>query len=219
MNKNEMYILKQPEKSWLSVVYVDSVFPLPDTEHERLLRLSEISDVVLLFPEVCCTSLEKFGTLYSACGYIEAGRNMIGSFLRVLEYDREILENHTAGVLITQTSGLGDPEKLPRIFASDINKPLFSCRRLSSDEYYEIYHIPEKSWFMKDPEEQDNRYCTHVSESEHMILRPWVVDKLLELKEDYTKIFTYPDLRYFVPSACQRLGIESMEYEVETEGV
>ena len=222
--KGEFYILSQPSRMVLSIVLVDSELPLSEEVHQRLLELQETSDIFFIFKEgIGRYSAATFGSLYSACGYIEAGSERLSEVLmRTFEYEKEIFEFSHSLILYTQTSCFTniEREKLLKIVASSISKPVFQTRRLSSAEFFKIYkteYTKKESWLGKYfiinvPEEgTENIYSSWTSESKEMLFRIPVIEKFIAFWKDpgvgYVYSFTNPDLRVFLASMCGKLKI------------
>ena len=229
--KGEFYILQQPKKLVLSIVLVDSELPLSEEVHQRLIDLSETCDILFIFPEYTKRkiSAENFGSLYSACGYLEvSGERGSEVLMRAFEYEKEIFEGKHSLILYTQTSDFTElgREKILEITASGIVKPIFKTRRLNSAEFFDIYknNPGKENWLdrfflipLKETTGTDNIYSSCTTESKEILVRPLVVDKFLEFwrKEGtgYVYSFSNPDLRVFLASMCSKLGIEVLSVD------
>ena len=225
--KGEFYILSQPSRMVLSIVLIDSVLPLQEEVHQRLLDLSETCDIFFIFKGgIGKYSAENFGSLYSACGYIEATNEerLSEVLMRTLEYEKEIFEFPHSLILYTQTSDFTSigREKLLEISASSISKPIFQTRRLNSAEFFEIYNkeYQKENWlsryFMIPIRDYsgctENIYSSWKSESKEMIFRVPVIEKFIKFWKDtgesYVYSFSNPDLRVFLASMCGKLKID-----------
>ena len=224
--RNRFFVGEQPDKSILSLVVIDEV-PLSEEAHTRLGELREVSDLLFILPEKHRMGIlaQKFGSLYQACCWVESEGELGEAMMESLEYDKEIFGSH-ALVLVTHASNITDlkGEKLQKIAASALSKPIYQTRRLTSQEFYAIYKGGEEklSWMNKylpsilshKSPDLSNLYTTHTVISKETLLRPAVIGKMLEFwrseKEDfsgegYVCSFCQPSLNYILASMLKRL--------------
>jgi hypothetical protein len=229
--RNRFYVGEQPDKSILSLVVIDEI-PLSEEAHTRLFELREVSDLLFILPSKHRMGIlaQKFGSLYQACCWVESEGELGEAMMESLEYDKEIFGNHGM-VLVTHASNITNlkGEKLQKIAASSISKPIYQTRRLTSQEFYAIYKDGEKeSWFNrylpsvlhKSPD-MTNLYTTHTVTSKEILLRPVVIGKMLEFwkseREDgfngegYVCSFCQPSLNYILASMLKRLKQGELE--------
>lgn len=157
INKDEIYILRQPDKLILSIIVVDIDLdkPVNDKAHSNLGWLTDFSDVFFIFNEShwsgqAFVGKEKFTSLYQGCGFISSDSKNLGkSLMRVFEYDKEILSEEKVhlGYTITNLSDLVElgithfnhlTTSLPYI-----SRPIYKERRLTSSEFFDIYKYKE----------------------------------------------------------------------------
>lgn len=235
--RNRFYVGEQPDKSILSMVVIDEI-PLSEEAHERIGELREVSDLLFILPKKhrIGISAQKFGSLYQACCWVEAEGELGEAMMESLEYDKEIFGSHVL-VLITHASKITElkGEKLQKIAASSLSKPIYQTRRLTSQEFYAIYGGEEKeSWwksyipdsFHKSPD-LSNLYTTHTVISKETLLRPVTIGKMLEFwksekengfsGEGYVCSFCQPSLNYILASMLKRL--KQGELEVGVDGL
>lgn len=153
MKKDEVYVLNQPKHLILSIIVVDTKFPLSQKTHENLSKLLEISDIGLVFsdkyfPEQLKIDKRKFSSLYQSCFFIDSEYNVGLTVMKSLLYGRAIFDNHI-GYTISMLSDLenlvpDDLDKLLKITGSSIAKPVFKIRRLDTNEFFEIYNKDDK---------------------------------------------------------------------------
>ena len=242
--RNRFYVGEQPDKSILSLVVIDEV-PLSEEAHTRLGELREVSDLLFILPEKHRMGIlaQKFGSLYQACCWVESEGELGEAMMESLEYDKEIFGNH-ALVLITQASNITDlkGEKLQKIAASALSKPIYQTRRLTSQEFYAIYKDGSdrscgeknfKSWFnryipwpnFEPAPDLSNLYTTHIVTSKETLLRPAVIGKMLEFwkserddgfsGEGYVCSFCQPSLNYILASMLKRLKQGELEVKAD----
>ena len=177
---------------------------------------------------------QKFGSLYQACCWVESEGELGEAMMESLEYDKEIFGSH-ALVLITHASNITDlkGEKLQKIAASALSKPIYQTRRLTSQEFYAIYkdgrdrpNWMNKYFFIPEPSpDLSNLYTTHTVTSKETLLRPAVIGKMLEfwkserddgfIGEGYVCSFTQPSLNYILASMLKRLKQGELEVNVD----
>ena len=241
--RNRFFVGEQPDKSILSLVVIDEV-PLSEEAHTRLGELREVSDLLFILPEKHRMGIlaQKFGSLYQACCWVESEGELGEAMMESLEYDKEIFGSHVL-VLITHASNITDlkGEKLQKIAASALSKPIYQTRRLTSQEFYAIYrdgrvrscgekNFDLRNWmnkyfFIPEPSpDLSNLYTTHTVTSKETLLRPAVIGKMLEFwkseKEDfsgegYVCSFCQPSLNYILASMLKRLKQGELEVNVD----
>ena len=234
--RNRFYVGEQPDKSILSLVVIDEI-PLSEEAHVRLGELREVSDLLFILPEKHRMGIlaQKFGSLYQACCWVESEGELGEVMMESLEYDKEIFGNHVL-VLVTHASKITDlkGEKLQKIAASALSKPIYQTRRLTSQEFYAIYKDGEKeSWYNRyipwpnfEPSpDLSNLYTTHTVTSKETLLRPAVIGKMLEFwksekeggmsGEGYVCSFCQPSLNYILASMLKRLKQGELEVNLD----
>lgn len=235
--RNRFYVGDQPDKSILSLVVIDEI-PLAEEAHERIGELREVSDLLFILPEKHRMGIlaQKFGSLYQACCWVESEGELGEAMMESLEYDKEIFGSHVL-VLITHASNITDlkGEKLQKIAASALSKPIYQTRRLTSQEFYAIYQDgrTRSNWFnryipwpnFEPTPDLSNLYTTHTVTSKETLLRPVTIGKMLEFwkserddgfsGEGYVCSFCQPSLNYILASMLKRL--KQGELEVKTD--
>lgn len=234
--RNRFFVGEQPDKSILSLVVIDEI-PLSEEAHVRLGELREVSDLLFILPSEHRMGIlaQKFGSLYQACCWVESEGELGEAMMESLEYDKEIFGNHVL-VLITHVSDITNlkGEKLQKIAASALSKPIYQTRRLTSQEFYAIYKggeekIPgwiSKYFFIPEPTpDLSNLYTTHTVTSKEVMLRPAVIGKMLEFwkserddgfsGEGYVCSFCQPSLNYILASMLKRLKQGELEVNVD----
>lgn len=218
---DEVYVVNQPKHSLISVVLVDRLnYPVRDITHNRLFKLSEISDLFIVFKDARGIDPDKFAKLYTACAWIvkDVVKTEVETFLKALEYSMVIFDSH-AGYLTFELDCLPDMSnmKLEEIVASGINWPIFEAKRLSANEMHDIYEVEEdRSLFQKLFNTDDGRreYTTWKMTSYVAFFRPWLIPRFMDLSEDYIRSFTWGDIKYFMASACEYLGVNRIDSDI-----
>lgn len=152
INKNEIYVTKRPIKSIMSVIIMDTKFPISSNSHEYIEALQKISDTCYLFSDKFYESKginkRKFTTLYEGNLFIDCtGDSIIPLINKTFDYSIEIFNRH-ASFLVFNLSDLEtfqeeDFKKLlsniQKVNVSNIKWPILNIKRLSSEEMYEYY--------------------------------------------------------------------------------
>ena len=152
INKNEIYVIKRPIKSIMSVIIMDTKFPISSNSHEYIEALQKISDTCYLFSDKFYESKginkRKFTTLYEGNLFIDCtGDSIIPLINKTLDYSIEIFNRH-ASFLVFNLSDLEtfqeeDFKKLlsniQKVNVSNIKWPILNIKGLSSEEMYEYY--------------------------------------------------------------------------------
>lgn len=247
IESDEMYVLNQPRHTMVSLILMNSEYPL-GIEGNVIFKLSEISDLIFIFSPLHFPSEEKidrtkFTTLHQGCAFIKSGGELCKTVFKVLQYCQEVFNKHV-GYTISLSSeikflGKDDIDKLVKINMSSLNKPIFESTRLSENELYEFYRIPEIPktstifsslfgfsresensivsyilWNEYLPEGNDCRYCTWGSSSSIMFFKNGVIKIFLDNQEnlkDILKTFTDPDIRYIFTNLVKILGIDTID--------
>lgn len=213
--KNEVYIVNQPRKSIMSVVFIEkNEYPLPEKIHDRLYSLSELSDLFFVFHGEGNKGIneDKFCNLYSACGWIISGGNLPETFLKVGSYSNNIFKTHTGFLVFYSVFDIPDidgiSENITSVNSGGLVQPIFKERRLGTDEIYKIYNSPaDIGSLLNKTDGLDKKYSIWTSDSNLIFLRPDMFNKLETLGEDYIKSFSWSDIRYFIASGTKRLLI------------
>lgn len=220
MKKEEIYVINQPKHNLLSVVVVDCELPITKEVHKNINELRTISDVLFVFLEQHRNiNKKKFTSLYECCGYIESTENIGRTIMKALIYGKEIFE-HRFGYTIGNLSDLKRPgftDKLQKLIMSPISQPVFKLRRLSSEEYYEIYN-EKRRCFLCNKENIDNMFCSYTSDSMMMFMRTRTIDVLFDFmnsNKDVVDSFKKTDPRFFYASLIKFLNIEQVDENLE----
>lgn len=155
IDKDSIYLLRGRNTKSLSIVIMDTEFPLKGKVQEGLDELAKISDVFLLFDDGWGYSSEvdkmKFACLHDCLGWIDVKNTSSETLLKVFQYTTTISEaSNFLYYTIVLCSGL---EKLTKGLihtwksyktSNLINKPILDLRRLEPKELKEIYQLPKK---------------------------------------------------------------------------
>lgn len=184
MESNEIYVLKQPEKTIISVIVMDLGYPLSTTAHLYIDRLGEFSDTCFIFPSSSGINVRKFTSLYDGNCFIKCRFNddLLGMVVKSFEYSLEIFEKHYSFLLfrLSDLVELSEEEfKLAGENAMKLNRsavlrPFLKIERLKSEDIYEYYKEEDNS-------SKKNYYCLEK-------LMFWRKDK--ELAEDCKNMYT-----------------------------
>lgn len=238
MNKNSMYVVKQPGHTILTVVVVDQV-PLSEEAHKAISLIGEQSDIVFLFREGEHekTFLNKFAVLYDSVGYYQVGegKNIGEAVLDILAYGYTIFKKHLSYLVIqsedlsrvTTQKGL---KNIETVNASVIKNPILEATRLGTEEFLHIYRKEEvedkypwwKFWMkpLEGVESTDKMWGRWKSHGSSVWLRSETVGLLCKEYEDpefyqYSKTFTFDTPDYLLTSLLKKLGIEIINSSIE----
>ena len=223
--KDDIFILHQPTHSVLSIILVNTDFPLTESSHNKISNLVEFSDVFFIFPEKSRSiRKDKFTSLYEGCGWVESGQSLCETYLKTLLYSLEIFEKHV-GFCLYNLSDLDDfnievnKNKILELTASSVGSPIFKTRRLGSNEFYEIYKKSNSGIFSK-VSDSENMYCSYTSDSKLLYFKRSVAGLYVNFWQSsennkYIKSFSISDPRYFFASMTKFLTIGTIDSEVE----
>ena len=256
--KDEIFILNQPKRLMFSVIVVDLPLtkPLDDKVHDNLGWLTSYSDIFFIFPEShfpeqSKIDKRKFTSLYNGCGYTECSSKLIGrNIIKTLLYDVEILcntKNHL-GTTISRLSDLSivsekQFENLLNIISSGISRPIYTERRLSSSELFDIYSLED---IKSDPSVQNlsgrsifrtiikalhlkrdsidslGMYSTWHSNSPYLFFPKSSINSILRYRDldkpgfnKWVDTFINSDPRYLLASLVNTCGLEILNMETD----
>lgn len=144
--KDEIYVLRQPEKTTLSIIIMKDEFPLSDKLHEDFEKLSKISDIILIFsdkyfPKSKDINKERFSNIYRVTGWIDSSDNLPKSIVKVLKYSKEIFNKHVTYTIMNSWEMNLSDRLINNIVLSGtlVTRPVYKTVRLSSTDYFNIY--------------------------------------------------------------------------------
>jgi hypothetical protein len=228
MDKNSVFVLKQPTHGIVSIVLVNrDEFPVNEAVHENLDALAKISDLLFIFKEKYNIFPNKFSNLYGACGFINNTDEPLGvPFFILLSYCREVFNKHSE-FIITDTNYLSENNysdlinRIPEDIAlGGSNLPITEIRRLNNVELAEIYEA-KKAWIGTGKFINDRVWSTHKTTSPIIYLKKPVISAMLgedpEDKEiqDYIKTFSEGDLTYLLGSYIKKLSLDNLNFGLD----
>ena len=220
--RNEVYVINQPQKALMSIVLIGkNEYPLTDRIHDRLYELSCISDLFFIFHGEGNRGIneDKFCNLYSGCGWMIAGDSLPGSFIRAGKYGNEIFKTPAGYLVVSDVYALPEieTENIQKINGSGLLLPIFKERRLGTDEFYQIYNSPADivSKLSRPIDKLDKKYSIWTSESDIIFFRPDLFEKFETLPAEYTRSFSWSDIRYFIASAVKKLLIGNTNSNID----
>lgn len=242
MNKDAIYVIKQPVHSIVSIIVVNSDrLPIKPIAHRNIDALGEFSDLVFVFSDhfsMRGLNVQKFSNLYQASSYIYGSGDILGKpIFTALAYCTEIFRKHVA-FIITDTeklekAKLPGKEKILTITGAPLEKPIFQITRLGPEELFEIYTRPDdykpkriSPWwrFWKrefwDRSDTDRINSTFTSPSALLYIKASTIRVLLKTYEskefkEYIDSFSEDDLSYLFASFLKALGIDNMDKSIE----
>lgn len=213
---NEFYVINQPKHASIVVVDMGGAnlkTPLSPQLHETLDQLREDNDLVFMFPGYAGNqvSLDKFSTLYQACMYVVEGEDDTYTFVRTLDYIREIFNSHVQVGFMRYDSAvpLDCIFRLKDTKLQSLKSSILEIGRYNSEEFFKIYK--KESW-KKDTKK--GIYRIYYTKSPMIRLSIETVDILRAIKPDYYSTFSGGYLWDFVPSAIMYFGIEYIKENV-----
>lgn len=194
--KDEVFVINQPSHALLSIIFLDSEFPLAEGVHNNIFKLCDISDVVFIFSDKYFSSKRvnkmKFSSIYKSCCWINSKDSLPATLLKFFEYDFEIFKNHV-GYMIMNSSDLGKvdiDEKLinntNKFMREDINNPIFKIKTKTSEEMLDIYGLDEDC---EDEDEVERSLFSKVLDKLTTLIKGNKVVKIDE-EEDISNMFS-----------------------------
>ena len=230
MNKNEIYLIGQPKRVTLALVYFPSGFDIDtDTANDNLFKLTEVTDSVFVFTgDETEYDLDKFASLYGACGWMVQEGSPTASFIKLLTYSKEIFQTHTSFVVVRQeelekTQMNGEIEAISQAILSEITQPVLKIRRLRKEELKEIYLVPKikrRGWLTGlfgdgvREEKGNNKFATWTVSSLVPFFKMPTVNQILGVDREWSDTFDFGDLRYFLGSFLKREAAKYMNKDL-----
>lgn len=240
-------IIDQPKHLHASVVLVNldkEEFPLDQKVHDNLCALSDHSDIMFMFlgNRNYGIRINKFASLYQACGWTVTGASLGHSLIKTLTYIRTVFEKHLIFEIWNLEDLKGESIKgvITRLESPDIGtfrKPIFEPLRLGPTELYQYYSgEPEVKvesgggfWgnlflgeaIKVEEEPIDCRYMIWTSKSREMIIPRSYLNNLLDIIKGYPWIdeflesFSEPDIKVPLINLIKRVGLDYLEESVE----
>ena len=143
----------------------------------------------------------------------------------MIEYDQEIFGCHR-NTIILNSDKLGniDTKKLVSLSSSPLSKPILEIERLSSEEFYEIYHEDEYTnpilnYLKPKKEALERAFCSYRVTSDLAIFREDTLNTIMkfydnpedEFPKQYVRTFTEDDVMYMLGSLIKYLGIDYLD--------
>lgn len=241
-NRDSIYVLRQPTRSFLSVVLVRTDLGLPLTEkvHEAIDQLEDFSDVIFVFSDRykhTDLDMEYFSNLYGAVAYVcsEKEEALTVPVLEAIRYSIEIWENQHVALLYSDTFKLAEglpvtKEKVLEITLAQVAGPIMKVERMSSKELGEIYirQVPEqhstRSWWGEKKEistitVKERYWSKWKTDSKIVYWKIQTISQLLKVlwneKPEYVKSFVEDDLGFFWASSVKTAGIKFLNANIE----
>lgn len=220
---NEVYIVNQPKKSILSIIFVGkNEYPFSESIHNRLYDLSEISDLFFIFHNGGNHGIneDKFCNLYSGCGWTISSSCLPETFLKIGKYSINIFKSHTGFLILNSVYNVPNIKDIENnilsINSGGLVEPIFKERRLTSDEFYKIYNNPgDIGSILSRTSKLDKKYSIWTSDSDIIFLRPDTFNRLETLGSEYFESFSWTDIRYFIASGIKRLMIGNTNCDIK----
>lgn len=212
---NEFYVINQPKYSSICIVDggVNFRSPLSALHHEALDKLYGGHDIVFIFPKSSLKYInpEKFSTLYQACMYVIAEDNMSYTFIRTLNYIREVFTGHTQFLYLDLATfdDLDTIDTFRDIKMMSLNSCVLRIERCDSEEFYSVYS--KRNWWEKD--DMQGIHKIYYTPDPLVRLSFNGVNVLRKIEENYYKTFKN-NIQEFIPCAIKYYGIEYIDKEL-----
>ena len=164
------------------IIYLDR--EVTDKVHDNLLKISRISDLVLVFPKSLKKKInpKKFSFLYGAIYYgLGDTDDEAMEMWRMLDYLHELSSYHSYSIILQsdlEECGSKEFESIERLQNSILETSSFTWRHLRNEELKEIY--TEEPGFFGHTSDK-GMYSRYLTEDRVMFIRPF---SLHTLKED-----------------------------------
>jgi hypothetical protein len=233
MNKiktNEVYVVNQPKHAIMTFIFVDPKEEITSNSHNLILNFSENTDVMFIFKNIVGIDPDAFTKVYGGCSWIVADKILSRTFIKAITYSIVIFKDVVGFLTFDLSDYTGqygsissffDISKLRQVVSSSISCPIFNASHLDSSEMREIYSTEGKyvdtgklNFPWKRPVEKRREYTTWKKTSFTAFFRPSLFEKLNMLSDDYIDSFTWNNIKYFLASACEYLGINRIKYDV-----
>lgn len=188
--------------------------PLSTLQHEALDKLYDGQDLVFIFPKIAMKYInpEKFATLYQACMYVMSDDNEAYTFIRTLNYIREVFKGHQQFIYLALSTfeNIDAIGKLRDINMMSLNSCVLRIERYPSEEFYEVYS--KKGWRLV-REEMQGIHRIYYTPDSLVRLSFSGVNILRRIGKEYYSTFKN-NLHDFIPCAIKYYGLEYVDKEL-----
>lgn len=239
INKDAVYVLKQPTHAIASIVVVEGdKLPLTEQVHENLDKLNELSDIIFVFSDRLKHDIDmrKFSMLYRACAFTCGSGKIVGDpLVNVISYTQEVFSGKYCTYLITSIDRLDREISLNNVVEfslAGVNRPILEIDRLTAEELSEIYMFPEDSpasaagslpfqrlmsVVFSQGLNEDRSNSTHKSKTPIIFISGTTMKNLIDnTPRDYLKTFVEEDYSFFIASLIRKLGIKEISSDILT---
>lgn len=230
IKKNKAFILERPSHITAMTIWFSGVKDTVDNEEisKAIDKLKTKFDLYFIFSEslLGIIDLEKYSRLYQAKGYIVSeNKDQCQAIWWTLKYLWSFMNSEYVGYYTIESGELpkliSQYDDMTRVSESPLNIGIMKYTRIPYSRIDSLCKIPRKkdlmfSWkyLSIDPR---GMYCTHVTESSLIYLRPWVISKISDFMKndvDYTitpgSLFldSFRDFRFgdFIASWAEKTG-------------
>ena len=227
-NLNSVYVVRELKKTILLLVNIDKDHlkkPLPEEWIKKLDELSEVCDIMFIFPEgsQSIVRCDKFTNLCSGNSWIVG--NWRKTLLESLEYSYEILKTHTFHVIFS-LENIIDLSKngILNLMMKRVMGPIFHVRRKNCDELYNYYRETSSgkelwsrfpTFWKKENLDKLNFNSLWTTESKFLWVSRNIIPEILEYAEG-GMIDTYETIGDFFGSGIKELkSVTFLDRDIE----
>lgn len=217
-NLDSVYVVRELKKTVLLLINVDIENlknPLSEWWIKQLDELSEICDIVFLFPENSRSIIrcDKFTNLCSGHAWIVG--NWRKTIPEIFEYSYEILQSHLYHIVLSLENITGlNKDGILKLMMMGLKGPILNIRRKSSSELYNYYRETSKGkeiwrkfpiFWKKENLDKLNFNSLWTTNSKYIWINRGFIPQLLDYAKD-GMIDTYETLEDFLGSGIKELN-------------
>ena len=221
VNINSVYVIEKPKKNMLLLIMLNPEHlksPLQDQWIWRLDKLSEICDIVYIFPpgSYKVVDCDKFSNLLKGKAWI------VGDWRKTipetLEYSLEIFKTHSFHIIFNLDNIMGlESEKILNLMMKGVRGPIFNIWRKSGTELYNYYRETSNGkeiwkklpmFWKKENLIKANYYSLWSTHSKFIWIHRTHINNILEYSKE-GMIDTFESLEDFFGSGIMTLGFST----------
>ena len=195
INNNEVYVLRQPKKSILTIIYIDNIFPKNQIQQDFFDNIYEVSDIFFIFNSSSKKkiNIRKFTHLNKGSEFYVEDVGKPVALYNVLDYSKHIFDHYISYLVLDDE----DIENIDNKYIKDVqvwtsstlSQPYIKIKRLDPTSLYNIYKLEDNGNFFNFSRpkiiDDKNTYSTYTSVSAFVFFKRNILNAFLDYEEKY----------------------------------
>lgn len=195
IDNNEVYVLRQPKKSILTIVYIDNIFPKNQIQQDFFDEINSVSDILFIFNSLAKKKINvrKFTYLNKGSAFYVEDVGKPVALYNVLDYSKHIFDHYVSYVVLDDKDieNITDDKYAKNIqtwTSSTLSQPYIKIKRLDPISLYDIYKLEDNGKFFNFSRpvfDDKNTYSTYTSVSAFVFFKRNILNAFLDYEEKY----------------------------------